>query len=154
MDVFNLFADDWDDENDVPGFMRRRAAVGARLGGELMAASLYEIPPGERVCPYHFEHGNEEWMLCVSGSPTLRTPSGERELKPGDVTWFLRGPDGSHQVLNQSDTSARVLIASTQILPNVIEYPDSGKVGVRLEDGRYNLPRSPELDYWEGERLP
>lgn len=154
MDAFNVFADDWDDGTDIPGFMRRRTAVGARLGAELMAVSLYEVPSGERVCPYHFEHGNEEWLLCVCGTPTLRTPAGERELEPGDVAWFLRGPEGSHQVINRSDASARVLITSTTILPNVIEYPDSGKVGVRLEDGRYNLPRSPELDYWEGERLP
>ena len=132
----------------------RRTAVGARLEAQLMAASLYEIPPGERVCPYHFEHGNEEWLLCLSGRPALRTPTGERELQPGDVAWFLRGPDGSHQVINRFDASARVLIASTKILPNVIEYPYSGKVGVRLADGRYNLPSSPELDYWEGERLP
>jgi hypothetical protein len=44
-----------------------------------------------------------------------------------------------------------VLIASTKVLPDVSEYPDTGKIRVRSAGGRYNLSRSPEVDYWEGE---
>jgi hypothetical protein len=28
------------------------------------------------ICPYHFEWTDEEWLIAISGRPTLRTPSG------------------------------------------------------------------------------
>jgi uncharacterized cupin superfamily protein len=153
MKVVNLFGDEWDfdGEENPEGYRRRARQVGAALGGELLGATLYELPSGERTWPYHFEHGNEEWLLCVSGRPTLRTPEGERELEPGDVAWFGRGPEGAHQVRNDSGEPARVLIASTKVFPDVSEYPDSGKIRVRTEGSRYNLARKPELDYWDSE---
>ena len=33
----------------------------------------------------------EEWLLVVSGTPTLGGPEGERELVRGDVVVFARG---------------------------------------------------------------
>ena len=29
-----------------------------------------------RLCPYHYEYGEEEWLLVVEGRPTVRTPEG------------------------------------------------------------------------------
>ena len=42
---------------------------------------------------------------------------------------------------------------STQIVPEIVEYPDSGKIGARSAAGeRIMLTRpGPTLDYWEGE---
>src|SRR6185369_11855235 len=87
--VFNLNADQrWDGESDRDGYRYRVAALGPRLGASLMGGSLYELPPGEKSVPYHYELGCEEWLLVVSGRPTLRSPDGERELAPGDVAVF------------------------------------------------------------------
>ena len=44
--------------------------MGRRLGGELLGASVYELEPGERTLPYHFQYGNEELLLVVAGAPT------------------------------------------------------------------------------------
>jgi hypothetical protein len=100
-----------------------------------MGATLYELPPGEKTWPYHFERANEEWLLCVSGRPTLRTPDGERELAPGDVAVFPRGPSGAHAVHNRGDETARVVVLSTKNPVDVAEFPYSGKVGIW--DGGY-----------------
>lgn len=152
MEVFNLFADDWDAESSRPGYSWRRAGVAARLGGELIGASHYELPPGERTWPYHFERGNEEWLIALAGRPTLRTPDGERELARGEIVCFPRGPAGAHQVINRSDGPARVLILSTKLSPEVVEYPDSGKIGVWRDDGTGLILRADATtDYWEGE---
>ena len=79
MDVFNLFAEpEGDGENDRDGYRHRVVAVGQRLGASLLGGSLYELPPGEKTWPYHYETGCEEWLLVVSGRPTLRGPDGER----------------------------------------------------------------------------
>ena len=101
-----------------------------RLGGELLGASVYEIPPGEATWPYHLHYGNEELLLVLEGSPTLRTPDGEHELSPGDSALFPRGQEGAHQVLNRSDRACRVVVVSTMVAPEIGEYPDSGKLGL------------------------
>src|SRR5262249_12150556 len=106
---------------------------------------LYQLAEGERTYPYHFHHGVEEWLLVVAGSPTLRTPDGERTLSPGDMVAFAVGPGGAHQVAGPGT----VLIFSTKSSPEVIEYPDSGKAGA------YPLRKlfraADAVDYWEGE---
>jgi uncharacterized cupin superfamily protein len=66
----------------------------------------------------------------IAGTPTLRTPEGERVLQPWDVAYFVRGPAGTHGLRNETDESARVVFFSTVSDPEVAVYPDSGKVGV------------------------
>jgi uncharacterized cupin superfamily protein len=124
-----------------------------RLGAELLGGSLYELEPGDRLGPYHTHHANEEWVIVVRGRPTLRTSEGERELREGDVACFPRGKDGAHQVSNRTDEPIRVLMLSSLILPEIVEYLDSGKIGARNARGeRIMLARpGPMLDYWEGE---
>ena len=148
---FNVLGDDWDRELERPGFRNRRVGVGERIDAKLVGASLYELPPGEATFPYHLHHANEEWLLVVAGRPTLRTPDGERELRPGDTVCFPRGPAGAHRLDNRSGEPARVLIFSTRIVPEVAEYLDSGKVGVWGEGFDYLLRGDAEVDYWEGE---
>jgi uncharacterized cupin superfamily protein len=154
MEIFNLFGEqDWDDENDREGFRHRATAIGKRLGAELLGGSLYELPPGEKTWPYHYELGCEEWLVAVSGRPTLRGPDGERELEPGDVAVFPEGPAGAHQVLNRSEEPCRVLILSSKSPVAIVHYPDSAKVGLWTESDGYQamLRSEPDLDYWEGE---
>src|SRR5689334_15304872 len=154
MDVFNLHADDaWDGECDREGYRRRETAVGRRLGARLLGGSLYELPPGERTFPYHYEVGCEEWLVVVSGRPVLRHPGGERELEPGDLAVFPEGPAGAHQVLNRSQEPCRVLILSSKAPLAIAHYPDSGKVGIwSAGTGEMLMLRGErELDYWDGE---
>jgi uncharacterized cupin superfamily protein len=154
VDVFNLLAEpEWEAENDRDGYRHRVTAVGRRLGAELLGGSLYELPPGEKTWPYHYEIGCEEWVVAVSGRPTLRGPAGERELEPGDVAVCPEGPEGAHQVLNRSAEPCRVLILSSKSPLAVVHYPDSDKVGLWSQEGGYEaiLPRKPELGYWDGE---
>jgi len=151
--VFNLHGDEWDAVGEREGFRIRDAHVGMRLGSELIGGSLYELDPGEKTWPYHLHHANEEWLVVVRGRPTLRTPDGEQMLEEGDVACFRRGPEGAHQVRNDTDAPARVLILSTMIAPELVEYPDSGKLGARDAKGRRLLMIRPgeQLDYWDGE---
>jgi uncharacterized cupin superfamily protein len=153
MNIVNLHTDEWGRHQDRPGWRSKRANIGRDVGGELIGASLYELEPGERLWPYHTHHANEEWLLVVKGEPTLRTPDGEQQLREGDVACFPRGPAGAHQVRNGTDGPIRVLMLSTELTPEIVEYPDTGKVGVRSATGeRVMLSRpGPTLDYWEGE---
>lgn len=152
--VFNLHGDaEWDRTEERTGWRSKDAWVGRKLGAELIGGSMYELEPGNRLWPYHTHHANEEWLLVVGGRPTLRTPEGEQELEEGDVVAFPRGDRGFHQVTNRTDAPVRVLMLSTMIKPEILEYPDSGKVGANSASGeRLFMRRLGEpLDYWEGE---
>jgi uncharacterized cupin superfamily protein len=154
METFNLFApQEWENENDRDGYRHRVTAFGRRLGASVLGGSLYELPPGEKTWPYHYEQGCEEWMLVVAGRPTLRSPDGERQLEPGDVVVFPEGPAGAHGVSNQTGEPVRVVLLSSKSPLAVVHYPDSNKVGIWSQAEGYQalLRTEPKLDYWEGE---
>jgi uncharacterized cupin superfamily protein len=154
VEVFNLYNENWDDEWGPAGFHRRTTRVGSRVDGAQIGATLYELPPGEKTWPYHYEYGNEEWLLVVSGTPTVRTAEGEHELRAGDVVCFVEGPAGAHQVVNNSLTPARMLILSTKNSPSVVVYPDSEKIAVwpgSADDAIVVRRADAKVDYWEGE---
>ncbi len=69
------------DPADPEGFRAGLWRVGPQLGAQRTGASLYELPPGQAVCPYHYEYGEEEWALVLDGRPTLRTPEGVERLE-------------------------------------------------------------------------
>ena len=153
MDVFNLKTDEWDRVEEREGWRSKDAWVGAKIRAELLGGSLYELEPGDRLWPYHTHHANEEWMIVLRGRPTLRTPAGEQELREGDVVCFKRGREGLHQVRNATEEPIRVLMLSTLLAPDVVEYADSGKVSVVDAKGKrlFREFRGPDAEYWEGE---
>lgn len=144
------------DPTDPPAFRARRDRIGPKVGAERTGASLYEMDPGQAVCPYHYEHAEEEWLLVVSGHPSVRTPEGVTRLDPHDLVFFPTGPEGAHQILNGSDEPARVLMWSTVVHPAVTVYPDSGKIGVYTRDRADDIVvrRESGVDYYEGEPGP
>lgn len=96
---------------------------------QLTHAVAFVLEPGQAVCPYHYEYGHELWTVVLEGSPTVRTPDGFKELRVGDVMFAPRGPEGTHQLINRSDSRVRLLGFSNTGL-GATEYPDSNKVGV------------------------
>jgi uncharacterized cupin superfamily protein len=134
-------------------YARGAVQVAPLVGGSLLGATVYELPAGASVCPYHYEYGREEWLLVLAGRPTLRTPEGEMEVAPGEVVCFPEGPAGAHKVTNRDDETARVMILSTKQMPVVFVYPDSDKIGVGVPnpDDYLMVKRSSHVDYFDGE---
>ena len=144
----NVYSDSWEGGSDRPGYTWRRM----RIAGDMIGASVYELPPGEKTFPYHTHHANEELLVVLDGEPTLRDAEGERRLARGDAVLFRRGADGAHQLRNDTDEPARLLLASTLVAPEIVDYLDSGKAGFAgptVERGMFL--RSTAVDYWEGE---
>ena len=142
------------DDADPAGMRSGMSRLGPKLGAGLTGASLYELPPGQALCPYHYEYGEEEWLLVVAGRPSLRDPEGTHALEPWDVVFFPRGPGGAHQVRNDGEETARVLMWSNVLHPTATVYPDSDKVAIWTgnRDDDVVVPRSSAVDYWYGER--
>jgi uncharacterized cupin superfamily protein len=49
-------------------------------------------------------------------------------LKEGDVLCFPRGKDSAYQIIYDTDSSIRVLMLSSMIGPDIVEYLDTGKI--------------------------
>jgi uncharacterized cupin superfamily protein len=141
------------DAEDPEGFRAGLARLGKLLGATSTGVSVYELPPGQALCPYHYEVGEEEWLLVLEGNPTLRTPESSERLEPWDVAFFPRGAEGAHGVSNQTDQPARVLMFSDVVVPTATVYPDSDKVGIWTGDAETDVMvrRDSAVDYYEGE---
>ena len=141
------------DADDPDGFRSGMFRPGPGLGAERTGVTLYELPPGQSICPYHYEYGEEEWLIVLEGEATVRTPDETTAIGPRELVYFPIGPSGAHEVRNDTDSTVRVLMFSNVVYPTATEYPDSGKVGVytgdKSEDGMFL--RSSSVDYFEGE---
>ncbi len=126
---------------------------GPRLGAKQTGTSVYELAPGQALCPYHYEYAEEEWLLVLEGNPTVRDPDGEHRLDPLDLVFFERGPAGAHRVQNDSEETARVMMYSTVLHPAATVYPDSDKIAVWTgnKDDDLIVRRSSGVEYFEGE---
>ena len=122
------------DDDDPDGYHVGYKRLGDELGAQQLGMSVYELPPGQSVCPYHYEIGFEEWLVVLVGRPTLRTPDGEA---------------GAHKVTNRTDETERVAILSNKGDPGAAVYPDSEKVGVWPPGKLFRL--NEHVSYWDGE---
>jgi uncharacterized cupin superfamily protein len=141
----NLLTAEFGDSSEREGYRRRVALVGQALGSSEIGACLYELGEGQRTWPYHFHHAEEEWLVVVAGSPTVRGPYGGRALREGDVVCFPTGPDGAHQVIGPGT----VLILTASAPFDTIEYPESGKV-MLCPSGQI-FRTADAVGYWDGE---
>ena len=140
------------DEDDPEGYSSGYVRIAPAIDGKTMAGTLYELAPGNSNCSYHYE-SDEEWLLVLEGTLTVRHPDGEEELGAGDLVCFPAGPDGAHKLTNRGSDNVKMLIVSTANLPAVAVYPDSDKIGVFTEGRRDNVMvrRASDVDYWDGE---
>ncbi|MGI8507439.1 MAG: cupin domain-containing protein [Solirubrobacteraceae bacterium] len=141
------------DPADPEGYRSGVACVGRLAGGTENTVKLFEVPPGQSICPYHYEY-TEEWLLVLDGPVELRAPDGTGTLERGALVCFPRGPEGAHKVTNRGERPATVLMFSSSREPAVAVYPDSAKVGVwpgGPEDELMLRRTDGNVGYFEGE---
>jgi len=151
----NIASPEFKSSPDNPdGFRPRSARLGGLVGAANTGMSVYELPPGQAICPYHYENPEEEWLLVLDGRPTLRHPGGEDELQPWDVVFFPSGPAGAHAVRNHTDSTVRVLMFSDRSTVAASVYPDSDKIAIWTGNDADDLivKRTSGVGYWEDER--
>ena len=150
--------------HDLPLERSERAPLydssGSRLApgtaAQKLGASYDVIAPGKRACPYHFHHAQEEMFLILKGNGTLRVAEELIPVKEGDVIFIPPGEAYPPQLINTSEADLAYFSISTREHPELVEYPDSGKlmsISVAAQ-GRRNLVvgrKAESLDYWDGE---
>lgn len=135
------------------GFRARMASLGPLLQAERIGVTVVELDPGEGSEPYHYQYGREEWVLVLTGTPTLRHPAGTDVLVAGDLVCFPDGPVGAHRLINPGNGVTRAVFFSTVGLPANVHYPDSGKWLLRNGPGAQALMLRDggPVGYWDGE---
>lgn len=159
--VMNLDEVEFEAWGDGKRYAARLGALAKPLGAQKLGYRLVELEPGKCGWPAHAHYVNEEMFFVLEGEGTLRIGEAHYPLRGGDVVAVPPGPQTPHQIINSSDAVLRYLAVSTMEQPDVIEYPDSNKLGVfvgaapggerseRQLGGFYRL--SDSVDYWEGE---
>lgn len=128
------------------------------------AERVAPVAPAEPVaCPFHCHHVNEEVAFILSGHGTVRVGTAEYPIRAGDVIASpAGGADVAHQIVNTSTEDLRYLSVSTMIPMDIVEYPASDKILVRVGTAPGNPERSrrmfdhlgrrgPVTEYWEDE---
>ena len=137
----NIWSDEWGEQTEYwsgGGVVAKRLPRAEEKPG--LGATVYELDPGDFVV-YHFHHAWEELLVVLRGTPTLRTPAGERRLEEGESVHFPLGPDGAHAMKNETDAPVRVLMASTISSPEVCEYPDLRQITAQARTGSMTSER-------------
>jgi uncharacterized cupin superfamily protein len=156
----NIHHPDFDEPRDQrDDFLAHRARLGHQLRTERVGLSYWVLPPGQAAYPYHFHLSEEEVLVLLDGDLALRTPAGWERLRSGDVVRFPIGEAGAHQLVNDGDADARFLAISSHGQPDVVLYPDEGKLGAaeRTPDGsglKMYFKLSDGVNYYEGVERP
>ena len=109
----------------------RFAPVAGPAGARRLGARYVEVPPGKRAWPYHAHHANDEIFVILGGRGTLRFGGAVHAVAAGDVVVCpAGGPETAHQMTAEGEEPLRYLAVSTMNEPDVMEYPDSGKLTV------------------------
>ena len=155
MRKFNVFDASMEYDSSAPeGYRAGDHRFGPKIGAARMGATVYELPPGQAVCPYHYE-SEEEWLLVLQGEVTLRHPEGEEVLRPGDITAFPVGPAGAHKTTNNGTETVRMVMFANVDPIGYAVYPDSNKISFWSDSSdpadRVRVRRGENLEYYDGE---
>lgn len=142
-------------------FGSRSGLVGARIGARLLGYNVTVVEPGKRAFPLHNHHANEEMFFILQGTGELRIGEERYSIRQGDfIANPPGGPENAHQIINTGQEELRYLAVSTMIYPEVVEYPDSGKLAAMSRqpqaDGTMRVVRHVNhadkgVNYWDGE---
>lgn len=135
------------------------AEVGFVIGARTLGYRVSTLGPGQRFCPLHTHAREEELFFVLEGEPSVRMSSGTIRCRKGDFIALPVGETGTHQLINESDAPATVLLLARTEDVEACYYPDSDKLlvdtPVPLRDGQTSIMvrGSPQLDYFDGEAL-
>jgi len=152
------FRDERSERLDQPTqFACLDAEVGFTIGARKLGYRVSTLDPGQRFCPLHGHAREEELFFVIDGEPSVRTLSGTIRCREGDFIALPVGESGTHQLLNESDAPATVLLLARAEDVDACYYPDSDKLLLDTPSPFIKsvesiiVRASPELDYFDGE---
>ena len=146
------------DRGNGKQFAVKWGRVGPLIGLSGLGCAVHAVPLGKRAFPFHRHHVMDEMFFILSGEGQYRFGDEKFPVRAGDI---VAAPAGgkAHQLINTGAGDLRYLGISTMSGVEVVEYPDSKKVGVTagvkssdIATATYRgMGRLTAADYYEGE---
>jgi uncharacterized cupin superfamily protein len=127
----------------IAGRWQRR--LGSAAGLTALGASHVVLRPGGWSSQRHWHHGEDEFLIMLSGEAVLIEDEGETVLRAGDcAAWPMGAPNG-HHLVNRSDADCAFICLSAGDRESGGEYSDIDMVftaeGYKRRDGTPYPPR-------------
>ena len=119
-------------------------------GGTQISVSMEVLPPGRQASASqaHFHMLEEEHVLVLEGSLTLRLGESSYDMPAGRYVCFPAGQRAGHALISRTDHSCRYLVFGNPQPHDVAVFPDTGRVGVKLMGEGYRQAQS--MAYCDG----
>ena len=143
----------WTESLDLPRFQARyRHLTRALLGMDYrIGVTIEELFPGSQSAPFHYHLFEEEHVLILEGSLTLRLGDGRHPMQAGDYVCFPAGQKAGHCLINESDAVCRYVLVGERNPNEICVYPDTNKIMVRALGRPAIFDANATRSYWAGE---
>jgi uncharacterized cupin superfamily protein len=106
------------------------------------------LPPGKQANQFHYHLLEEEHVFVLEGSLTLRLGEKTHVMSAGHYVCFPAGQKVGHALINHTDAPCRYLVLGNPQPHDVVVFPDTGRVSVKLMGEGYR--KTETLGYWDG----
>ena len=153
----NVYSTEWRESSHGEKFQHGHIAMTDLRDGHELGCGAFRVDPGKRAFPKHAHLANDEAIYVVAGTGELTIGEESTQVVAGDFVLLPSGADKAHVLVNNSEEEIVYLCMSTMNAPEVVSYPDSGKLGV-LESARQwsessisGFYRAQKAGYYDGE---
>lgn len=159
MKAVNIHSAKWRESSHGDKFQRGHISLTDMNENHGLGCSAFRVEPGKRAFPKHAHLANDEALFIVSGSGALTIGDETAGVVAGDFIMLPKGEKHAHVLVNDGAEPLVYLCMSTMIMPEVVHYPDSGKLGVlgskdfwaQGEAGVSGFYKPNAVGYWDGE---
>ena len=138
----------WQEVTHGERFAMRFRHLSSFGGGSQISVAMEVLPPGKQANQSHYHMLEEEHVFIIEGSITLRLGAKSYELSAGHYVCFPAGQKVGHSLVNHTSEPCRYLVFGNPQANDVVVFPDSGRVSVKLTGESYR--KSATMEYWEG----
>lgn len=155
----NIYTATWSEAAHGDKFQRGHIPLTNLNDDNYLGCGAFKVEPGKRAFPKHAHLANDEALFIVSGKGALTIGDETDAVTAGDFVMLPRGEEFAHVLVNDGDESLVYLCISTMVMPEVVHYPDSGKLGVlgskdfwaAGDAGVSGFYKPNPVGYWDGE---
>jgi uncharacterized cupin superfamily protein len=118
---------------------RTKRALGQPFGLQNFGVNYTTLAPGAASALQHYHSKQDELIVILSGTATLKLGDDEILMTEGMCMGFPAGTSVGHCVVNRSDTPVTYLEIGDRTPADVVTYPGVDLRAVASEDGQWKF---------------
>jgi len=138
----------WEEFSHGQRFGMKFRVLSEFAGGSQITVCMEVLPPGKQANQAHYHMLEEEHVMVLEGTMTVRLGERAYEVSVGHYVCFPAGQQVGHSLFNHTDQPCRYLVLGNPHPHDVVVFTDTGRVQARLTGESYR--KSQTMDTWEG----